>query len=126
MSAASVQSVPASLHDQAECAWIATCIRHEARRRDQDGRAVNRIGRLTLESMDRCIEAGRIGPWQIATLVKHGNSGLRDDASPLERAEWHAAITRRTTCRRSEAFGLPRPTGRRWHRRSLRASTRVP
>ena len=92
MSAASVQSLPASLHDQAERAWIATCTRHEARRRDQDGRAVNRIGRLTLESMDRCIEAGRIGPWQIATLVKHGCSGLRDDASPLERAEWHAAI----------------------------------
>ena len=92
MSAASVQSVPASLHDQAERAWIATCTRHEARRRDQDGRAVNRIGRLTLESMDRCIEAGRIGPWQIATLVKHGCSGLRDDVSPLERAEWHAAI----------------------------------
>jgi hypothetical protein len=92
MSAASVQSLPASLHDQAERAWIATCTRHEARRRDQDGRAVNRIGRLTLESMDRCIEAGRIGAWQVATLVKHGCSGLRVDASPLERAEWHAAI----------------------------------
>jgi hypothetical protein len=92
MSAASMQSLPDSLHDQAELAWICTCTRHEARRRDQDGRAVNRIGRLTLDSMDRCIEAGRIGPWQIATLVKHGRSGLPDDASPLERAEWHAAI----------------------------------
>ena len=92
MSAASVQSPPASLHDQAERAWIATCIRHEARRRDQDGRAVNRIGRLTLESLDRCIEAGRIGPWQIASLVKHGCTGLPDGASPLDRAAWHAAI----------------------------------
>ena len=92
MSAASVQSVPASLHDQAERAWIATCTRHETRRRDQDGRAVNRIGRLTLESMDRCIEAGRVNPWQIATLAKHGRFGLPDDVSPLERAEWHAAI----------------------------------
>jgi len=92
MSAVLVQSLPACLHDQAERAWIATCTRHEARRRDQDGRAVNRIGRLTLESMDRCIEAGRIGPGQIATLAKYGCSGLRRDASPLERAEWHAAI----------------------------------
>jgi len=92
MSAALVQTLPAFLHDQAERAWIATCIRHEARRRDQDGRAVNRIGRLTLESMDRCIETGRIGPGQIATLAKYGCSGLGHNASPLERAEWHAAI----------------------------------
>jgi hypothetical protein len=93
MSAATVQCVPdSSPHRQAELAWIATCARHEHRRRDQHGRGVNRIGRLTLESMDRCIEAGRVNPWQIATLAKHGRCGLPDDASPLERAEWHAAI----------------------------------
>jgi len=92
MSAASVQSVPDLPHRQAELAWVYTCTRHECRRRDQDGRAVNRIARLTLESLDRCIDTGWVSRWQIATLVKHGRSGLPDDASPLERAEWHAAI----------------------------------
>lgn len=88
----SAATSPESPHRQAELAWIATCSRHEHRRREQDGRAVNRIGRLTLEGMDRCIEAGRVNPWQIATLAKHGRFGLPDDVSPLERAEWHAAI----------------------------------
>jgi hypothetical protein len=88
----SAATSPESPHRRAELAWIATCARHEHRRREQDGRAVNRIGRLTLEGMDRCIEAGRVNPWQIATLARHGRFGLPDDVSPLERAEWHAAI----------------------------------
>ncbi len=92
MSAASVSSQPESPHCQAELAWIATCARHEQRRGDQHGRGVNRIGRLTLESADRAIDTGRISEWQIATLAKYGRFGLPDDASPIERAEWHAAI----------------------------------
>ncbi len=91
MSAALSQPEPDHRHSQAEAAWIATCARHE-NHRGRDGRGVNRLGQIVLDSMDRAIASEAITPGQFVLMVRRGGLGLPSNASADDFADWHAGI----------------------------------